>query len=526
MKFVGRVFGLLCVAGLFSAYNFSAMAYTDCNQAHRGKYCKTKNNHKYCPNGCYCPGNTDAGKKAVGDMTVTTYCKNKETYASVEENLKEYGIFFCPKDFPHTDKVDMYHMTEGAYKDEHCYVLTSAGAQLYRKEATCAAGKYLPKNKQSACTKCEKGYYCWGGNYLPSIKNDIGKIKCPDGYTTSGKGAKKVQDCVSETNNSPHPGVFNCTAGTYFNAEHQQCESCPTDAPYFCPGVNGVNAGEMEDRGIGLCNRASEVSDDRTKCIRITHEVQNNAISVSATESQQLQHSEFYTDLVSSEEDASGGGEDNQTTITCNAVYVCDNGMGQTRVVNNIPGGSFELLLPDSFCNTPSDKIFGGWVIDNVPVTEDTYNCIDSNSVLMFTARWNSVNPDNPDDPDNPNYPDNPDDPDNPNNTNTTGTLIPVAAGYYIPAGGTQAVSCVNNSNISMTQFCPGGNWLTGQSTPQGVFNCLPNGVANSDHKSCNVVLNTIDLTDGIVDDGYCWLLDDTDEYIYCVLGGATDAAQ
>ena len=56
---------------------------------------------------------------------------------------------------------------------------------------TCAAGKYLPKNK-TKCATCIAGNYCKGGTW-PKSTVDQGLTKCPTGYKSSPSGSSKIE---------------------------------------------------------------------------------------------------------------------------------------------------------------------------------------------------------------------------------------------------------------------------------------------------------------------------------------------
>ena len=59
---------------------------------------------------------------------------------------------------------------------------------------TCAAGKYLKKNKTS-CDPCTSGNYCVGGIFKKSTTKDQGLTPCPTGYGNSTAGSSKINQC-------------------------------------------------------------------------------------------------------------------------------------------------------------------------------------------------------------------------------------------------------------------------------------------------------------------------------------------
>ena len=641
MKFVGRVFGLLCVAGLFSAYNFSAMANctSDPSNVKAGHFCKGSVTSYECRPGCYCYGNTTYG---VGSNDVAARCRNRDLTDNQAQTFELAGVFLCPADKPFSQKgakseddcsdkeycdndeqVGRYCKSKHAmYRDckagcycpgttkqavgqdvevdkicgrdknptplekakmlaadihlcpdefpesgskkskvSDCYTFLG-NKKFYYGTNNCSAGTYLPKNtpRTASCHPCPSGKFCPGGQLLVSTTEDHGVYDCPSPAGTVGDGKNSC--------------ILTCEAGKYYRGSTKSCTGCPSNRA--CKGISFTVSTNVEDldkdHGLTVCVPNA----DRTDCMSasavdvvssasIDHEFvienQNNLetqsytityqcgdgttgtppnqqtvaqdgdVTISADEGACAKNGYHFANEWKNGNDTITAGQhydqwinenvtlvaqwDDDTTTTDTISYNCGEGTGnpESQTVQN--NGNV-TVHPSSECQRDG-YTFTKWISGNEYfVAGDTISSWTYGSISLTPYWQEDTGADN-----------------GGNNGGgsggadvVTGTLIPVAAGYYIPAGGTQAVSCVNNSNISMTQFCPGGNWLTGQSTPQGVFNCLPNGVANSDHKSCNVVLNTIDLTDGIVDDGYCWLLDDTDEYIYCVLGGATDAAQ
>ena len=271
MKFVGHVFVALGIVGLFSTYNFNAWAATDCVYAYSGKYCKTKNDHNKCPEGCYCPGEA-SGKKAVGSMTVTTYCGHKDQYPTMKDTLKSYGIEYCPYEFPYT-------FDKGNHSVGQCYGLINPNGAKNRDNAlrytnvTCSAGDYLPQ-KKAVTSKCKKNHYCKGGTYVTSLTHDSGIEKCPSGYPNSDEGAKKIEDCYKTVSGQKQycVGSTVCSAGYYFNAENQQCEHCPVynatmNIGYVCPGGETVTLPALSDKGKNRCPRWCRPNSNSTKCV-------------------------------------------------------------------------------------------------------------------------------------------------------------------------------------------------------------------------------------------------------------------
>jgi hypothetical protein len=108
-----------------------------------------------------------------------------------------------------------------------------------------------------------------------------------------------------------------------------------------------------------------------------------------------------------------------------------------------------------------------------------------------------------------------------------TGTYMTVPAGHYIPVGASTYMPCTD-ALVSYYNFCPGGQFLTNQSTPQGLFTCLDGGTAINNHTSCRVRLSEDRLKHGF--NGLdCWKIDPIvypTAYKNCVFSGTNQAAQ
>ena len=115
---------------------------------------------------------------------------------------------------------------------------------------SCAAGKYLPKNKTS-CALCTSGNYCKGGKWYKS-NVDQGLTKCPSGYGNSDVGSSKISQCYIKVSAGKHIKTKNsatqttCGAGTYKVAHTvnygntSSCTKCPN-------GYNNSPAGSTSD---------------------------------------------------------------------------------------------------------------------------------------------------------------------------------------------------------------------------------------------------------------------------------------
>lgn len=486
MKLVKGLFLVLGIAGLFSTYQFDAMAkdYEDCNNAYKGKYCKTKGSHKYCPQGCYCPGES-SGKKAAGDLTVTTYCGDKNKYASVKGKLAEYGINYCPDDFPYTAE-------RGAEEISKCYRKKNenggdgSGNRLYYKKSKSYAGGYLKKNTGSN-SPCEKNYWCPGGEWYPNPNKDQGIYACPSEYPYSTSGAKSITDCYGVVKDAAGNITGNthlsdatvvCAKGKYFEADTQACKECPSSAIdgkyYVCPNETTVNVPKYEDTGLVQCTNGKVPNKDRTVCVLVV-----SAMATTAKVPQQIQH----TDL-------------------------------QVESVTSNGGGSYELpddFQPQDYNDTPIGPVNTASQEDVGVVTQGDE---DENGNGTTTGNETGGTTNSEEDGDD-------------TNENNVVNIVHVDEGMYLPAGSLNPSYCTSaNAPVYSNQFCPGGDFYQNQYYDQGIYNCLNGGTANAAHTSCRVLLDTGDLMYGVSGQGECWMIEnDADEYRSCVFGGAYDVS-
>ena len=101
----------------------------------------------------------------------------------------------------------------------------------------CSAGSYLPANSLT-CTRCEKGYYCPGGEWYR--KNEIqGRKACPSDYTTESTGSSVIEHCYitvpagkyltpinSNTTTSCPKGRYKVAHTVNYNSS-DSCDICP-----------------------------------------------------------------------------------------------------------------------------------------------------------------------------------------------------------------------------------------------------------------------------------------------------------
>ena len=116
---------------------------------------------------------------------------------------------------------------------------TTLYARWTVKSITCAAGKYLPANKD-ACATCVAGYSCAGGTWTYD-GSEHGRTQCT-GATYAGAGASTCTSCPSPYTYDKSAGktkVEQCTvqtsAGYYIKTANGGEENCPYG--YYCPST-------------------------------------------------------------------------------------------------------------------------------------------------------------------------------------------------------------------------------------------------------------------------------------------------
>jgi len=167
-----------------------------------------------CAAGSFCLGGNQAQQCSANSWTV--------------EGVASADLCGCVKDFyefsrtnpangPDCSVCTVDHYCAGGppgLAQTACPALTESSARSGDlADCTCIAGYF--GTAASACTKCEKGYYCPGG---------ANPIACPVN-TNSEEGVSAVGQCAC------NPGFYGADGG---NA----CQMCP--AGYQCPGGGGI----------------------------------------------------------------------------------------------------------------------------------------------------------------------------------------------------------------------------------------------------------------------------------------------
>ena len=102
---------MLCIlglSGLFSAYQFDAMAATNCNNdVDPGKYCNKRVGIDYvapCQPGCYCEGNTNVAYGQDRNKLKKTCAQTNVSQRNDTSEMIASKIHFCPPRYPHSDQ--------------------------------------------------------------------------------------------------------------------------------------------------------------------------------------------------------------------------------------------------------------------------------------------------------------------------------------------------------------------------------------------------------------------------------------
>ena len=177
----------------------------DCNA---GYYVvKGENKCTVCPTGSYCIGLKGA---------------------SVDDT-KDQGIEKCPNATPYS--------RSGSEKQSQCF-----------DTDTCNAGEFLGAGKEH-CTTCEPGFYCKGGKYSYSEKDDNGAESCSKDKPFSERGSDDATDCRAS---------IACFPGTYLPGGSKVCLICPAGS--WCGGGTFVFNDQKVNQGITACDTAKPFS--------------------------------------------------------------------------------------------------------------------------------------------------------------------------------------------------------------------------------------------------------------------------
>ncbi|MBR4626029.1 MAG: hypothetical protein IKO56_10900, partial [Alphaproteobacteria bacterium] len=162
---------------------------------------KGENKCTICPVGSYCVG--------IKGVTV--------------DKTKDQGIDKCPNATPYS--------RSGSDNRSQCF-----------DTDTCDAGEFLGAGKEH-CTTCEPGFYCKGGKYPYSEKDDNGRESCSKDKPFSESGSDDATDCRAS---------IACFPGTYLPAGSKVCKICPVGS--WCGGGTFVFKDTLS-QGIENCDK-------------------------------------------------------------------------------------------------------------------------------------------------------------------------------------------------------------------------------------------------------------------------------
>ena len=357
---------------------------------------------------------------------------------------------------------------------------------------TCAAGKYLPKNK-TTCATCIAGNYCKGGTW-PKSTVDQGLTKCPTGYKNSPSGSFKVEQCYMNVTggkyvkNKKDTTTTACGTGTY-KAEHSvyynstsKCSNCPTGYGNSATGSSKVEQCYMnvtaakyvknkKDANATSCGTGTYKAEhtvyynSTSKCSNCPTGYRNgpgttkesNCImnvpvnkyvkkakdsSSTACPSGQLNaaHKVYYGKI------SSCGSKSITVTFNCNG-GTKSGGPASATYKSDVSGQKFTTTC------TRYGHTQGGWKRDKSGTTNNysTNSGVSENFVLTYSpkltiyAHWNLKE-------------------------------FKCNAGQYLPKATESCATCLAN------YYCPGGTYKYNETNNQGINNCSTNapGYANS----------------------------------------------
>ena len=182
-------------------------------------------------------------KWIVGSVSGSRKIDSLHNYANYVDFYKDAGI---------ADKIKNGNTSLNLYAEWTCSPIT------------CAAGKYLPKNKIS-CTNCTGGNYCKGGKWYPNSAKDQGLTPCPTGYTNSPAGSKTIIECYMKVNKDYYVKTVKASAavpcGTgYTKGAHTvkygsistKCNAKKVNVTFNC---NGGSGGGNQTFTYGVANQ-------------------------------------------------------------------------------------------------------------------------------------------------------------------------------------------------------------------------------------------------------------------------------
>ena len=465
-----------------------------------GHYCKSKNNHNKCPEGCYCEG----GENAVGDqwwnssskkwtgILVETWC-NGHNRSYLTSYLNDRGIFYCPEAFPDSDK--------GAKKKGDCY-FTVDGIKVYEKNKYAIdVGYYFPKGTitQQAC-ECESGTQCYcPGKQSVSASNTqaVGREICPRTKVSNSnktdcecpEGTEWVDDqdaCVSQGNNGGGTQGGGTQGGDSNSCSPGQYWKITAEARVNTPAVRRVTA------GAGSCTdcEAGYYCPDKEHKYPCTGDTYTDRPR--QTQCLPCNGTVTYTGNLNT---GCSTDPDNPGDTTYTVTYNCgDHGTGDLS--NNgasHTSGTQVTTLASTACTRNEGYTFSNWecMAGNTPVSVDNAGQFTMpSSNVTCTAQWSTGGNGNG----------------GGNGNENEDAVCPV--GQYLPADGEDADDC---EQCSGNYVCPGDD---------ASYRC-PWTVSGN---TCGGILDAGQLKKGKSRNRDCWkFFNSPSDYRECVYGFSID---
>ena len=159
-----------------------------------------------------------------------------------EDHTQANSSFNTMADFANDSRVGKGEL----FKKENISIDVYAGWNC-PSSITCAAGKYLPKNK-TTCATCIAGYYCEGGIFKKNTTKNQGIKVCPTAYSNSNAGSSKITNCYMKVaagnyiKEKKATTATKCPANKYRIAHNvnydstSSCGNCPSSYPKSAAG--------------------------------------------------------------------------------------------------------------------------------------------------------------------------------------------------------------------------------------------------------------------------------------------------
>ena len=240
--------------------SWSKKTYT-CN---KGYYLiKSKIKCSICPENYYCPGGTYKYNKNKDQGKIKCSNKVKGYNYSKSKSSSKYNCYMkvVKNKYIKTPKDKTPTSCGSGYKKEAHNVYYNKTSKCNPKPYKCEPGKYLPKNKRT-CANCIEGYFCKGGKFKVSKKENQGLTKCPTGYKESKALSTKITNCYMNVpknkyvKNKKDSKPTSCGSGSCIRAH--KVKYGKTSGPCKCCEAPTVTVSSERDTGSGLTCWAEE----------------------------------------------------------------------------------------------------------------------------------------------------------------------------------------------------------------------------------------------------------------------------